>query len=496
MFNKKHDDFFDENKTGATPEKQLLSMIDVYNKPLAKTVEVGSKVEGKILSIGKQFAFVDINAKVEAMIKITELMDDKNTVTKNPGDALDAYVISATHNEIMLSTALSNRDKNSRTPLADLVSAMNNRVPVEGKVTGVNKGGFNVRVLGQRAFCPVSQIDLKYVEDQNKYLNASLPFVITKVTEGGKNIVVSRIPLLEQDLRIKLDDLKKAIPLKTVHQGSISRITDFGLFVDLGFVEGLVHISEVSWERANDLASSFSPGQKVECVVVGIEEKEPLRLSIISLSLKQASENPWTTVAARFKAGDSVEGKITRCANFGAFVQLCPGVEGLIHISEMSWGKRVRHPSDMVSEGQAVRVTILSVDDKKKEISCSLKEIDSDPWKGIETKMPVGLTVSGMVSQETRFGYFIDLAEGVTGLLPYANVAADKKETIKVGSPLAVVIEAVDAEKRRLSLSFGMVEGKQQASEVREFLKSQSRPAENTPAESDFAAALKKALQK
>jgi small subunit ribosomal protein S1 len=300
-------------------------------------------------------------------------------------------------------------------------------------------------------------------------------------------------------LQIKLDDLKKGIGAKTVFKGTISRIMPFGLFVDIGDVEGLVHISEVSWERANDLANSFSPGQKVECVIVGIERKEPPRLSKISLSLKQVSANPRTEVSAHFQPGQSVDGNITRCANFGAFVQLCPGVEGLIHISEMSWGKRVRRPSDVVTEGQMVKVTILSIDEKKKEISLSLKELDADPWKDIGRKMPVGSTVTGTVAQHSRFGYFVDLADGVTGLLPFANVAADKKDTIKVGSPLDVVIETVDGEKRRISLSCGTIEVKQQASEVQEYLNSQAsqaKPMEKTVPQSEFAEALKTALRK
>jgi small subunit ribosomal protein S1 len=499
MFDKKHDDFFDENRNGVTPEKELLTMIGKYDKPLAENIEVGTKVTGRILSVGKQYAFVDINAKNEAMIKIEELKDGHSTLVKNAGDTIEAYIVSATHSEIMLSTVLSNRDKNSRTPLSEFVAAMKSKVPVEGKVTGINKGGFNVRIMGKKAFCPVSQIDLKYVEDPSRYLNATLSFVITQITEGGKNIIVSRIPLLEQDLRIKLDDLKKGISAKTVYQGTISRITPFGLFVDIGDVEGLVHISEVSWERANDIENSFNPGQKVECVILGIEQKEPLRLSKMSLSLKQVSESPWATVSERYRPGQSVEGKITKCANFGAFVQLSPGVEGLIHVSEMSWGKRVRHPSEIVTEGQAVLVTILSIDEKKKEISCSLRDLDADPWKNIGQKMSVGSTITGTVAQQSRFGYFIDLAEGITGLLPFANVATDKKETIKIGSPLDVAIETIDNEKRRISLSYGTIEVKQQASEVQEYLNNQAskaKPLEKTPLQSEFAEALKMALRK
>jgi small subunit ribosomal protein S1 len=403
--------------------------------------------------------------------------------------------VSTSGGEILLSTVMSKKD-GGRGGLTELVTAMKSKVPVEGKVTGVNKGGFNVRVLGQKAFCPISQIDLKRVEDPNKYLNASLPFVITQITEGGRNIVVSRLPLLEDGLNSIIDGLQQGMIEKKPYTGTISRITPFGLFVDLGEIEGLVHISEVAWERTNDLSAQFSVGQKVTCVVRGIEKKEPLRASKISLSIKQVTDNPWTTASQRFKAGETIDGRITRLAAFGAFVQLCPGVEGLIHISEMSWEKKIRHPSDVVQEGQAVRITILSIDEAKKEISCSLKDLDSDPWKDITQKMPVGSSKTGTIAQETKFGYFIDLAEGVTGLLPFANIAAEKKESIKTGAALETVIESIDEERRRISLSYGISESKQNAAEIKQYLNAQGESARQTSSDTAFGAALKKALEK
>jgi small subunit ribosomal protein S1 len=498
MQEKNHDDFFETNSAGQSPEKNLLDMLDKYDKPISVALEIGTKVTGKILSIGKQFAIIDINAKNEAMMKIEELMDAKNTLVKKPGDVIEAYIVSLANHEIMLSTALSNAGKGGKTGMEELRAAMKNKTPIEGKVTGVNKGGFNIRIMGHRAFCPISQIDLKRVEDPTQFLNASLPFVITQITEGGRNIVVSRLPLLSDGLLSVLDGLAREIPEKKVYTGTITRIAPFGLFIDLGEIEGLAHISEVAWDRTEDLNKDFEVGQKVTCIVLGIEKKEPLRNSKISLSLKQATDNPWNTVAERFKPGQSVQGKITRLANFGAFVLLAPGIEGLIHVSEMSWGKKVRHPSDAVAVGQPVQVTILSVDQVKKEVSCSLKDVESDPWKNIRERLPVSSTVTGTVAQQTKFGYFIDFAEGITGLLPFANVAADRKESIKVGAPLEVTIESIDEERRRISLSYGVALERKNAEEVKEYLSAQGRnaAASDDRSETVLGAALKKALGK
>jgi small subunit ribosomal protein S1 len=497
MHERNHDDFFDNAAAGPNPEKDLLAMLDKYDKPMTVVLEVGAKVAGKIISIGKQFALVDITAKNEAMIKIEEVIDPKKDLAKKPGDSIDAYIVSMANNEIMLSTVLSNKDERHRSGMDELRTAMKNKIPVEGKVTGINKGGFNVRVMGHRAFCPVSQIDLKRVEDPNQFLNASLPFVITQISEGGRNVVVSRLPLLSDGLLAIIDGLKQGIAEKKNYTGTITKITPFGLFIDLGEIEGLAHISEVAWDRTEDLTKDFEVGQKVSCIVLGVEIKDPVRNSKLSLSLKQATENPWNTAAERFKAGQSVQGRITRLANFGAFVSLCPGIEGLIHVSEMSWGKKVRHPSDIVTPGQSVQVTVLSVDPIKREISCSLRDLESDPWKNIRERLPVASALSGTVAQQTKFGYFIDFAEGITGLLPFANIAPEKKESIKVGSLLEVTIESIDEERRRISLSCGIAQERKNNEEVKEYLASQTKPAPlQADAETVFGAALKKALEK
>ncbi|HMA65798.1 MAG TPA: S1 RNA-binding domain-containing protein, partial [Chitinispirillaceae bacterium] len=285
---------------------------------------------------------------------------------------------------------------------------------------------------------------------------------------------------------------------KKVFRGTISRITDFGLFVQMADVEGLVHISEVSWERANNLNDSFSVGQEVDYVILGIEKKQPLRNSKISLSIKQVVDNPWTTIASKISVGQSVQGKVTRLASFGAFVEVVPGVEGLVHVSEMSWGKRIHHPSEVVQEGVTVTVTVLGIDTTKRTISLSLKDVANDPWKDAELRFPVGSEVAGKVAKKTKYGYFVDLAESVTGLLVFSNIVADKKETLKDGDEIKVMVEAIDLETRRISLSLGMKEAKEHQEEVSAYLhKQKAAPVAKAAAnDTEFGAALLAALKK
>jgi small subunit ribosomal protein S1 len=494
MHTKKHDNYFDEETSESKAEKELLTMLGTYDKQVTANLEKGTKVSGKIIKITDRYAFVEIGGKNEAVVELSELKKEDGALAVSTGDTFEGYVVSL-KGGITLSKKLTSKASAADHSLGDLVDAMKAKLPVEGKVTGINKGGFNVRIMGHKAFCPISQIDLKRVEDPNLFLNKTLPFVISRVTEGGRNIVVSRLPLLEADMGQVLDNLCGMKDSKTLVSGTISRIMPFGLFVDLGGFEGLVHISEVSWERAEDLSKSFEPGQKVDCLILAIEKSEPLRRSKISLSLKQVHANPWTTAAATFSAGQVVPGKVTRLANFGAFVQLIPGIEGLLHISEMSWDRKVRHPRDVVAEGQTVQVTVLSVNQEKREISLSLKDAQNDPWNGIEERFGAGATVQGTVEQNTRFGFFITLAEGITGLLPFSNIASDKKESIKVGAPLEVTVESVDTERRRISLSCGVADRRRSDGEVKEFLSAQKRQVPQA-ADTEFGAALKQALEK
>lgn len=492
MNDKNHDNFFDEHSQDQQASQDLLQMINDSEQKTPANIKVGSKVSGTVSRIGSEFIFVDIGGKNEAMIKKVELTDENGEITVKEKDKITAYVVSNNDSETVLSKSISGHSS----PIQDLYDALNNKVPVQGKVTGVNIGGLNLKIMGHRAFCPISQIDVKFTEDVNSYLGKNLDVVITRITEGGRNIVVSRIPLLEEGLRTKLDELENLAAQKKVLQGMISKITEFGLFVDLGGLEGLVHISEVSWERAEKLDESFKVGQDVEVIILKVEKKQPIRNSKISLSIKQVFDNPWDSVSEKFSVGQSVQGKVTRITNFGAFVELVPGIEGLVHISEMSWIKRVHHPSEVVQEGNSVQVNILGIDEKKKSISLSLKDISNDPWRDADYRFPVGTEITGIVAKKSRYGYFIDLAEGITGLLVFSNISSDKKESLNEGDSVKVMIESVDTENRRISLSYGIKEAKQDQQEVTEFIKKQGKtPANKTEASSEFGAALLAALK-
>jgi small subunit ribosomal protein S1 len=483
MIEKDHDPFFDEG-TGADPQRdQLMKMIDSHDKSVRTNFNVGSKISGKVTRIGSEYIFVDIGAKNEAMIKRNEIEDAQEN------DEITAFEVSESSGEIILSKSLGGHSA----PIQNLYDAMNNGIPVQGKVTGINKGGLNVKILGHRAFCPTSQVDIKFVEDINGYLGKTLPFAITRITEGGRNVVVSRVPLMEKDLEVKIDSLEEMAKNQTSLKGTVTRITNFGLFVDLGDIEGLIHISEISWERAENLEASFVPGQEIEFAILKVEKRKPLRNSKISLSIKQLLGDPWA--AQNFSIGQSVEGKVTRITNFGAFIELTPGIEGLVHLSEMSWVKRIHHPSEVVSEGDRVRVTIVGIDEVKKNVSLTLKDVASDPWNDVEEHFTAGSDVEGVVAKKSRYGYFVDLAEGITGLLVFSNISSDKKDTMKEGDRATVHIESIDKENRRIALSMGIKELRQNAQEVTSFLKGQEKKPSKSSTSTEFGAALLEALK-
>ncbi len=493
MNDKNHDSFFDEQSKESS-EQQLLDMIEAQDKEVRTDFEAGTKVKGNVVSIGTDHVFVDIGGKHEAVISASELSDEEGNLTVKQGDEMEAFIISTQNDELVLSKSMAGH----KASVDDLVEAMQKKIPVQGKVTGVNKGGFNVSVMGKKAFCPVSHIDLKYVEDPNQYLSKSLSFIITRITEKGRNIVLSRLPLLEDTLEERIAEFEKGAEEKKVFSGTITKITKFGLFVSLGEVEGLVHISEVSWDRAEKLEESFTIGQPVDVVILGVERKKPLRDSKISLSIRHVFDDPWSTVREKFTVGQQVEGTITRLTNFGAFVQLIPGVEGLIHVSEMRWGQRVRHASDVVSVGDRVKVTVLTVDEDKRAISCSLKDVSDDPWLDLDKKMPIGSTVKGTVASETRYGFFVDLAEGITGLLVHKNVAPDKKGSIKTGETIEVTVQNIDMQNRRISLAYGVEEQKADVQAAKEYMEKQERVKSkkgDVEPSSEFGALLKKALK-
>ena len=500
MLDKDQDTFFDENGGVDTASEALMQMINHYDKKIITDLKPGTKVTGKVSRIGGEYVYLDIGARNEAFMKRDELADRDGTLTVKEGDTVTAFIVSNDNSETLLSKSMGGNSGNKQ----ELYDAMNNKIPVQGKVSGVSKDGLTVKIMGQRAFCPISQIDIKFTEDVNVYLGKNLDFVITRISEGGKNVIVSRIPILEQTLESTIVKLEEAVSSKTVLHGTITKLSDFGLFVDVGGLEGLVHISEISWEHTDKLSDSFTQGQQIDCIVLQVSRKKPLRNSKISLSIKQMYANPWDNIRTRFACGESVQGKVVRITNFGAFVELIPGVDGLIHVSEMSWLKKVRHPSEVVSEGSEVTVKIIAIDETKKTISLSLKDIADDPWLNLTEQLPPGSEVTGTVAKKSQYGYFVDLREGVTGLLVFSKIVADKRDSFKEGDSITVCIESIDTENRRISLSHGMRESNENRAMINDYLSKEKtgQPQTQTPARgggggssTEFGAALMAALK-
>ena len=488
MYNKNDDDFFKETTDADQASQKLMEMISDFTPATGADISTGSKVQGTVSRIGTEFVHFDVGGKLEAVMNIKECRDDAGNLTVSIGDTLSGYVVSDSENELVVSKKLTS----GNAAREELQHAQKNRIPVQGKVTGVSKDGLSVKILGKRAFCPISQIEIRFVENVNVFLGKTLDFVITRISEGGKNIILSRIPLLEKDLLSKIEQLEQTIDDRALLTGTITKITDFGIFVDIGGLEGLVHISELSWEHVDKIDDRYSVGQEVQVVILQIVRKTPPKNTKISLSIKQVSDNPWNSVERTFSVGQSVSGRVVRLTNFGAFVELVPGVDGLIHISEMSWIKKVHHPSEIVSIGSQVNATILAIDTVKKNISLSLKDLSSDPWREIDRRFPPGSVAEGTIAKKSRYGYFIDLAEGVTGLLVFSKIAPEKKEQLKEQDRIEVTIDAIDTENRRISLSYGISESQPNTEELQSYTNKQQS---TEPSATEFGAALLAALK-
>ncbi len=491
MQDTKQDSFFEEENQGKAEQQELMAMIDRRPEPKQVDLRVGARVKGTVNRIGDEMVYVDLDGKSSAVMKRAELTNPEGEVGVKEGDELDAYIASIEGDTITLTKSMTT---GGATRKEELRAAMEEKTPVQGKVTGINKGGLQVRVMGTVGFCPASQVELRYVDDLNVYLGRSMSFVITRVE--GKRVVLSRVPILEQEASEGLDRLEADAEAKRVRTGTISRIADFGLFVDTGSgIDGLVHISEVSWSRAENLKDNFQVGQQISYVVLGIERKEPLRSSKVSLSLKQAQEDPWHTVASKYPVGSQVEGTVTRCAPFGAFVELEPGVEGLVHLSELSWDQKVRRAEDVVQPGTSVRVSILGVDEAARKISCSIKDVEADPWQEVPKRFTVGSTVTGTVVSRQKYGFFVELDQGITGLLAIPNIAPDKRNAIKVGEEIEVGVGSVDVERRRISLTYGVESEEAETAAAAEYME-KNKPAGGGKPTSEFGEALKAALER
>jgi small subunit ribosomal protein S1 len=428
---------------------EFTEMLAQSEKSIGKKLSIGDKITAaEILSIGKEESFVATGTTVDALLHTKELNDTEGKLAYKVGDRIDVFVTQFKKGEIQVSR------KNTGGEADSLEDAFDCMLPVEGRVSEVCNGGFRVVLMGKTAFCPVSQMDSKPITDQQSYVGRKFEFLISKYEERGRNIVVSRRKLLDQQKEeaevIFTDDHKPGDILK----GIVSRIEKYGAFVDLGNgLDGLVHISEVSWSRLENPSEVLTIGQMVTVKLLKSELVDG-KLKI-SLSIKQATEEPWTTHKDELKVGDIVTGKVTNLLKFGAFVQVKPGIEGLVPLSEMSYTKRINRPEEVVKAGETVKVLIKEINPVDKKILLSLRDAEGDPWSLVPSKFPVGKVVAGTINKKENFGYLIQIDDGVVGLLPrslYKELTEGDWEHKKVGDQVQIQIAEIKFEERKMTL--------------------------------------------
>jgi small subunit ribosomal protein S1 len=438
-------------------EESFAELFESYAAGMSDDIQVGEKIKGKIISISDNAVFVDTGTKADGIVEAEELKNDDGELPYQVGDELELFVVAATESEIRLSKAIAGIGG-----LTMLKDAHANRIPVEGKVIQTIKGGLQVEVLKRRAFCPISQIDTQYVENAEAYVGQTFQFRITRLTEGGRNIVVSRRDLMEAELQKVRKEFMQNLAVDQIYTGRVTRIMPYGVFVELvSGVEGMVHISELSWSRVEKPEEVVAPGDKIEVKVLRIEPAD--KQMKIALSAKQISGNPWERVGDDVEVGQKITGKVIRCAPFGAFVEIMPGIEGLVHVSEMSYTRRVVNPEQIVQPGQSVSVLVKEVDLIKRRIGLSIRDAEGDPWMDVEDKFTVGQRVNGTVEKKEKFGMFIALSPGIVGLLPRSVIKGapegSRIETLKPGADIEVVIRSIQASDRKISLALGDSDG-------------------------------------
>ena len=447
------DDLFDENSD--EEQESFASLLDSYSPSAGLDLHVGDKVKGKIISIGKDTVFVDTGTKIDGVVDKTELLDESGELPLGEGDELELFIVALTEDEIRLSKAISGVGG-----LYMLQEAYAKEVPVEGRVLETCKGGFRVEILHRKAFCPISQIDLEYVEEPADYVGATHQFLITQFEENGKNIVVSRRTLLAQEQAVARKQFYDTVSVGSVMDGTVKRLMQYGAFVEVSAgVEGMVHISELSWSKLKHPDEMVAIGDRLKVKIIGIEPQEKSGQLKIALSAKQLSDDPWLSAEEHFHEGDKIRGKVTRCAPFGAFVEIAPGIEGLVHISEMTYLRRITKPEEIVSEDESVSVLIKEIDLQKRRISLSIRDAEGDPWIDVQDKFKVGQSTEGTVEKKEKFGYFINLSPGVTGLLPKSNFKRSSEpgaiEKLREGDQLPVLVEMVNLKERKITLAPG-----------------------------------------
>ena len=440
-----------DNATGHENEISFESALENYLNPDFGDLEEGSIVKGEIVRVNDDNVLVDVNFKSEGQIPSAEFRDAAGNIAVKVGDKVDVYVVRKNENEGTITLSF---EKAKRMQVFDQLEDVqeNNRV-IKGHIVRRIKGGYTVDIGGVEAFLPGSHVDLRPVPDMDALVNQEFEFRVLKITRRRSSVIVSRRVLLEEERDSKRQDLLRTLEEGQIVNGKAKNITEYGVFVDLGGLDGLLHITDMSWKRIRHPKEMITMGQDLTLKVLSFDREN----NKVSLGLKQLVPDPWQDISARFPEGRKVTGKVTNLVDYGAFVELEPGVEGLVHISEMSWTRKLRHPSQMVHTGDEVEVVILGVDGEKKRISLGMKQVRPNPWELVAEKYPEGTVLEGVIKNITEFGMFIGIEDGIDGLIHVSDISWTKKvrhpnEIYKVGDTVQAKVLTVDQENEKFTL--------------------------------------------
>ena len=440
-----------ENGTSANANKEDLAK--AYDETLNKVSE-HQVTEGTVIALDKKEVIVNIGYKSDGVIPASEFRYNPDLKV---GDKVEVYVENQEDKKGQL--VLSHKKARLSKSWERINSALDNDEIIQGYIKSRTKGGMIVDVFGIEAFLPGSQIDVHPIRDYDVFVGKTMEFKVVKINQEFRNVVVSHKALIEAELEAQKKEIISKLEKGQILEGTVKNITSYGVFVDLGGVDGLVHITDLSWGRVSDPHEVVSLDEKIHVVILDFDDEKKR----IALGLKQLTPHPWDALDPNLKVGDKVKGKVVVMADYGAFVEIAPGVEGLIHVSEMSWSQHLRSAQDFMHVGDEVEAVILTLDREDRKMSLGIKQLKADPWENIEEKYPVGSKHTAKVRNFTNFGIFVELEEGVDGLIHISDLSWTKKvkhpsEFTTVGAAIDVVVLEIDKENRRLSLGHKQLE--------------------------------------
>ena len=444
-------DAFENGSAAAGMSKEQLEQ--AYDTTLNKVAD-NEVVNGTVTAINKREVIVNIGYKSDGIIPISEFRYNPDLKV---GDEVEVYIENTEDRKGQL--LLSHKKARESRSWDRVNEALDSQEIVKGYIKCRTKGGMIVDVFGIEAFLPGSQIDVKPIRDYDVFVGKTMEFKVIKINQEYRNVVVSHKALIEEELEQQKKDIISKLEKGQVLEGTVKNITSYGVFIDLGGVDGLIHITDLSWGRVSDPKEIVELDQKINVVILDFDDEKKR----IALGLKQLTPHPWDSLDANLKVGDVVKGKVVVMADYGAFIEIAPGVEGLIHVSEMSWSQHLRSAQDFIKVGDEVEAVILTLDRAERKMSLGIKQLKQDPWENIEEKYPVGSKHTATVRNFTNFGIFVEIEEGVDGLIHISDLSWTKKvkhpsEFTTIGAPIDVVVLEIDKENRRLSLGHKQLE--------------------------------------